>query len=282
MVEILQFMLIAVLAGFLGSLVGLGGGIIITPALTILFGFDIKYAIGASIVAVIATSSGSAIAFVKDHVSNMRVGMLLEVFTTAGGVVGALMAGVFSSKLLYIFFSLILLNSFYGMLKKTGLITKAKKEEEIVENDKYAEKYKLNSSYYDKAIDKTIDYNVTNVPQGSLVMFGAGFASGLLGIGSGAFKVVALDTYMKLPIKVSTATSNFMMGVTATASALIYFFNGTINPAVAAPIAIGTLIGSRTGAKVMQRLDAKYIRYIFLPILLFTIVNMLLKGLGVL
>ncbi|WP_314160328.1 sulfite exporter TauE/SafE family protein [uncultured Gemella sp.] len=282
MIEILQFMLIAVLAGFLGSLVGLGGGIIITPALTILFGFDIKYAIGASIVAVIATSSGSAIAFVKDHVSNMRVGMLLEVFTTAGGVVGALMAGVFSSKLLYIFFSLILLNSFYGMLKKTGLITKVKKEEEIVENDKYAEKYKLNSSYYDKAINKTIDYNVTNVPQGSLVMFGAGFASGLLGIGSGAFKVVALDTYMKLPIKVSTATSNFMMGVTATASALIYFFNGTINPAVAAPIALGTLIGSRTGAKVMQRLDAKYIRYIFLPILLFTIINMFLKGLGVL
>ena len=282
MVEILQFMLIAVLAGFLGSLVGLGGGIIITPALTILFGFDIKYAIGASIVAVIATSSGSAIAFVKDHVSNMRVGMLLEVFTTAGGVVGALMAGVFSSKLLYIFFSLILLNSFYGMLKKTGLITKLKKEEEKVENDKYADKYKLNSTYYDKATGETVKYNVTNVPQGSLVMFGAGFASGLLGIGSGAFKVVALDTYMKLPIKVSTATSNFMMGVTATASALIYFFNGTINPVVAAPIAIGTLIGSRTGAKVMQRLDAKYIRYIFLPILLFTIINMFLKGVGVL
>lgn len=282
MIEIIQFIIIAVLAGFLGSLVGLGGGIIITPALTILFGIDIKYAIGASIIAVIATSSGSAIAFVKDHVSNMRVGMLLEVFTTAGGVVGALMAGIFSSKLLYIFFSLILLNSFYGMLKKTGLITKVKKEEEKVENDKYADRYKLNSTYYDKATGKIVAYNVTNVPQGSLVMFGAGFASGLLGIGSGAFKVVALDSYMKLPIKVSTATSNFMMGVTATASALIYFFNGTINPAIAAPIAIGTLIGSRTGAKVMQRLDAKYIRYIFLPILLFTIVNMFLKGVGVL
>ena len=282
MIEIIQFMIIAVLAGFLGSLVGLGGGIIITPALTILFGIDIKYAIGASIVAVIATSSGSAIAFVKDHVSNMRVGMLLEVFTTAGGIVGALMAGIFSSKLLYIFFSLILLNSFYGMLKKTGLINKGKREEDKVENDKYADKYKLNSTYYDKATGETVKYNVTNVPQGSLVMFGAGFASGLLGIGSGAFKVVALDTYMKLPIKVSTATSNFMMGVTATASALIYFFNGTINPVVAAPIAIGTLIGSRTGAKVMQRLDAKYIRYIFLPILLFTIINMFLKGLGVL
>ena len=260
MIEVIQFIVIAICAGFLGSLVGLGGGFI---------------------VAVIATSSGSAIAFVKDHVSNMRVGMLLEIFTTAGGVIGALMAGIFSSKLLCIFFSLILLNAFYGMLKKTGLITK-KRVEEKVENDKYAEKYKLNSSYYDKATGKTLAYNVTNVPQGSLVMFGAGFASGLLGIGSGAFKVVALDNYMKLPIKVSTATSNFMMGVTATASALIYFFNGTINPAIAAPIALGTLIGSRTGAKVMQRLDAKYIRYIFLPILLFTIINMFLKGMGVL
>ena len=154
MVEILQFIVIAILAGFLGSLVGIGGGMIITPALTILFGIDIKYAIGASIVAVIATSSGSAIAFVRDHVSNMRVGMLLEIFTTAGGIVGALMAGVFSSKVLYIFFSLILLNSFYGMLKKTGLITKKKIREEVVKNDKYADKYQLNSSYYDKATEK--------------------------------------------------------------------------------------------------------------------------------
>ena len=159
MIEVIQFIIIAICAGFLGSLVGLGGGLIVTPALTILFGIDIKYAIGASIVAVIATSSGSAIAFVKDHVSNMRVGMLLEIFTTAGGVIGALMAGIFSSKLLYIFFSLILLNAFYGMLKKTGLITK-KRVEEKVENDKYAEKYKLNSSYYDKATGKTFTCNV--------------------------------------------------------------------------------------------------------------------------
>lgn len=166
MVEILQFMVIAILAGFLGSLVGIGGGMIITPALTILFGIDIKYAIGASIIAVIATSSGSAIAFVRDHVSNMRVGMLLEIFTTAGGIVGALMAGVFSSKLLYIFFSLILLNSFYGMLKKTGLISKKKIKEEVVKNDKYADKYRLNSAYYDKATGQMVEYNVDNVPQG--------------------------------------------------------------------------------------------------------------------
>ncbi len=280
-IEIVYLILWACLAGFIGSLVGLGGGLIVTPVLTILFDVDIKYAIGASIIAVIATSSGSAIAFVKDGISNLKIGLFLEIFTTIGGVIGALLAGIFSSKLLYIFFSLILVNAFYGMLKKSGLIKILKEKDTVVENDKYSEKLEFANSYYDKAEKKNISYNVTNVPQGSAVMFGAGLASGLLGIGSGAFKVIALDNYMKLPIKVSTATSNFMMGVTACASALIYFFNGTINPYIAGPVAIGTLIGSRTGAKVMQKLNPKYIRYMFLPILLFTIINMFLKGIGV-
>ncbi|MBF0715292.1 sulfite exporter TauE/SafE family protein [Gemelliphila palaticanis] len=279
--DIIYLIIIAIFAGFIGSLVGLGGGLIVTPALTILFDLDIKYAIGASIVAVIATSSGSAIAFVKDGISNINIGLFLEIFTTLGGIIGALLAGIFSSKLLYIFFSIILINSFYGMLKKSGLIKVKKDYTEIIEEDKYSKKLNFSSEYYDKSEKKLIKYKVTNVPQGSAVMFGAGLASGLLGIGSGAFKVVALDNYMKLPIKVSTATSNFMMGVTACASALIYFFNGTINPVIAGPIALGTLIGSRTGAKVMQRINSKYIRLIFLPILLFTIINMLLKGLGI-
>lgn len=279
--DIIYLIIIAIFAGFIGSLVGLGGGLIVTPALTILFDLDIKYAIGASIVAVIATSSGSAIAFVKDGISNINIGLFLEIFTTLGGIIGALLAGIFSSKVLYIFFSIILINSFYGMLKKSGLIKVKKDYTEIIEEDKYSKKLNFSSEYYDKSEKKIIKYKVTNVPQGSAVMFGAGLASGLLGIGSGAFKVVALDNYMKLPIKVSTATSNFMMGVTACASALIYFFNGTINPVIAGPIALGTLIGSRTGAKVMQRINSKYIRLIFLPILLFTIINMLLKGLGI-
>lgn len=280
--DVIYLIIIAVFAGFIGSLVGLGGGLIVTPALTIFFDLDIKYAIGASIIAVIATSSGSAIAFVKDGISNINIGLFLEIFTTLGGIIGALLAGIFSSKVLYIFFSIILINSFYGMLKKSGLIKVKKNHSEVIEEDKYSKKLNFSSEYYDKSEKKLIKYNVTNVPQGSAVMFGAGLASGLLGIGSGAFKVVALDNYMKLPIKVSTATSNFMMGVTACASALIYFFNGTINPVIAGPIALGTLIGSRTGAKVMQRINSKYIRLIFLPILLFTIINMLLKGLGIL
>lgn len=281
MTDIIYLIIWSCLAGFIGSLVGLGGGLIITPVLTILFGVDIKYAIGASIVAVIATSSGAAVALVKDGLSNVKIGLFLEIFTTVGGVIGAIISGLFSSKALYIFFSLILINAFYGMLKKSGIIKKLKSYNDNIENDKYSKRLDFASQYYDKAENKVVKYNVTNVPQGSLVMFGAGVASGMLGIGSGAFKVIALDNYMKLPIKVSTATSNFMMGVTACASALIYFFNGTINPYIVAPVALGALIGSRSGAKVMQHINAKYIRLIFLPILLFTIINMLLKGLGV-
>ncbi|MBF0713243.1 sulfite exporter TauE/SafE family protein [Gemella sp. GH3] len=281
MTDIIYLIILSCFAGFIGSLIGLGGGLIITPVLTILFDIDIKYAIGASIVAVIATSSGAAVAFVKDGLSNMKIGLFLEIFTTIGGVIGAIVSGIFSSKYLYIFFSLILANAFYGMLKKSGIIKKINVKDEKVENDKYSEKLGFASHYYDKAENKNIEYNVTNVPQGSLVMFGAGLASGLLGIGSGTFKVIALDNYMKLPIKASTATSNFMMGVTACASALIYFFNGTIDPYIVGPVALGSLIGSRSGAIVMQNINAKYTRLIFLPILLFTVINMFLKGLGV-
>lgn len=280
MEDIIILIVICAIAGLIGSLVGLGGGLIITPVLTTLFNVDIKYAIGASILAVIATSSGASISYLKDKVTNVKVGLFLEIFTTVGGLLGALLAGVFSSQVLYILFSIILMNSFYGMLKKSGLI-KVKKDDEKVENkDRYAEKLGFASSYYDKAEKKTISYEVYNVKQGSAVMFGAGLASGLLGIGSGAFKIMALDGYMKLPIKVSTATSNFMMGVTASASALVYYFNGTINPYIAAPVALGTLVGAMIGSRIMQRINSKYLRYIMLPILFLTIVNMIMKGLG--
>ena len=271
----------AALAGFLGALVGLGGGIILTPVLTIIFGIDIKYAIGASIIAVIATSSGSTTQFVKDKIANLRVGIFLEMFTSFGAVIGALMMGILPANILYIFFSLVLLNSFFGMLKKSGLI-RQKKRKKIIENDTLAKKYKLDGSYFDKAEGVEKKYKVEKTKQGALVMLGAGFASGMLGIGSGAFKVVALDNYMKLPIKVSTATSNFMMGVTASASSLIYFFNGMINANIASQVAIGVLIGSKIGAICVQKIKGRYIRLIFLPILLFTIINMFLKGVGIL
>ncbi len=227
---------------------------------------------------VIATSSGSTIAYLKDEVLNLRVAMFLEIATTVGAIAGALLTGILSPKYLYILFGLLLVFSAYNMVKK--LLNKNSKTSQI-KNDQLATKLKLNGSYYDKSSKKQLDYNVQNVPGGFIVMFGAGLASGLLGIGSGAFKVIAMDTFMKMPLKPSSATSNLMMGVTAAASATVYFFNGSILPYIAVPLALGILLGSVIGSRIMQILPAKWIRAIFVPVLFYIGINMLLQGFGV-
>ncbi|MCK8624372.1 sulfite exporter TauE/SafE family protein [Apilactobacillus xinyiensis] len=274
----ITMIILGIIAGIAGAILGLGGGIIVTPILTLLFGLDIKYAIGASIIVVIATSSGSTIAYLKDEVLNLRVAMFLEIATTIGAISGALLTGILSPKYLYILFGLLLVFSAYNMVKK--LLQKNSNVKEVT-NDRIATQLKLNGSYYDKAAKKQVDYNVQNVPGGFIVMFGAGLASGLLGIGSGAFKVIAMDTFMKMPLKPSSATSNLMMGVTAAASATVYFFNGSILPYIAVPLALGILLGSVIGSRIMQVLPAKWIRAIFVPVLFYIGINMLLQGFGV-
>ncbi|WP_057745946.1 sulfite exporter TauE/SafE family protein [Liquorilactobacillus capillatus] len=276
--DILIFLLIGLFAGTMGAILGLGGGIIITPIVTLAFGLDIKYAIGASIIAVIATSSGATIAFLKDDVLNLRVAMFLEIATTVGAIAGAFLTGVVSSSFLYVFFGALLVFSSWNMFRK--LRTGAEIFHETKTNS-LAVKFKLNSSYYDKNLKKQIDYQVTNIPTGLSIMFGAGLASGMLGIGSGAFKVMALDNAMKMPLKPSSATSNLMMGVTATASATIYFFNGSIRPDIAVPLALGILVGAAFGSRIMQLLPAKIIRGAFIPVLLYLGLQMILKGTGV-
>ncbi|ANK60767.1 MULTISPECIES: sulfite exporter TauE/SafE family protein [Loigolactobacillus] len=269
---------VGVLAGILGAILGIGGGIIITPVLTLAFGLDIKYAIGASIISVIATSSGATIAYVKDELLNLRVAMFLEIATTVGAIIGAVLVGVVHTGFLFILFGLLLLFSawnMYGKLKSGNEVLHK------VEPDKIAQRLRLNSSYYDKALKKQVDYQVENVPAGFTVMFGAGLASGLLGIGSGAFKVMAMDTFMKMPLKPSSATSNLMMGVTAAASATVYFFNGSIKPQIAAPLALGVLFGATIGTRIMQRLKPRWIRIIFIPIIGYMGLEMVLKGFGV-
>lgn len=271
----IKILFISMIAGILGAILGLGGGIIVTPALTILFNIDIKYAIGASLISVICTSSGSAIAYLKDKITNVRIGMFLEVATTIGAITGAFLGGLFNSSILFLIFGVFLLYSAINMLKKHNT--------EIPQNittDPLAEKLNLNGSYYDKALNKNINYSVDGVKGAFGVMYGAGIASGLLGIGSGSFKVMAMDTFMKLPLKVSSATSNFMMGVTAAASAGIYFSKGHIDPKIAAPVALGVLIGSTIGTRIMQKLKSKTIRKIFIPILCYISIQMILKGLG--
>ncbi|EAA0351003.1 sulfite exporter TauE/SafE family protein [Listeria monocytogenes] len=273
--QTVEILLISVFAGVVGSLLGLGGGIIVTPALTLIFGIDIQYAIGASIISVIATSSGSAIAYIKDGITNLRVGMFLEIATTIGAITGAFVSGLLSATALYIIFGLLLLYSAFNMIKNVGTEFPTN-----VKPDPLATKLNLHDSYYDKSLRQTVDYQVANVPAGFGVMYGAGIASGLLGIGSGAFKVMALDVFMKMPLKVSSATSNLMMGVTAAASATVYLFQGDIQPAIAAPVAIGVLVGATLGTRIMQRLKSKVIRIIFIPVILYVAFQMILEGLG--
>ena len=269
---------VGIFAGIMGSILGIGGGMIVTPIVTLAMGLDIKYAIGASIIAVIATSSGSTIAFLKDDVLNLRVAMFLEIATTFGAIIGALLTGAFEPMILYILFGSLLVFSSWNMYRK---MRSGQEVLQQVHADKWAEKFNLNSSYYDKNTKQQVDYQVENVPGGFLIMLGAGLASGMLGIGSGAFKVMAMDGAMKMPLKPSSATSNLMMGVTAAASATVYFFNGSIRPDLAVPLALGILGGSTIGTRIMQILPSKLIRLIFIPILLYLGLQMILKGFGV-
>ncbi|MFD1417896.1 sulfite exporter TauE/SafE family protein [Companilactobacillus keshanensis] len=276
--SMLLILLMGLFAGCLGAILGIGGGMIITPILTIMMGLDIKYAIGASIISVIATSSGSTIAYLKDDMLNLRVAMFLEIATTVGAIMGALLVGLFSSSFLYVLFGFFLLYSTYNMVRK---LMDKKGENVYMGHDPIVDKLNLANTYYDKSEQKQVDYSMKNVPGGFIMMWAAGLASGLLGIGSGAFKVIAMDTIMKMPLKPSSATSNLMMGVTAAASATVYFFNGSIRPDIAGPLAIGVLIGATVGARIMQVLKPKIIRMIFIPIILYMGVQMVLKGFGV-
>lgn len=270
---VLILLLIAVSAGFIGALLGLGGGIIITPALTLLLGLDIKYAIGASIVAVIATSSGAAVAYLKTKLTNIRVGMFLVVGTTLGAITGAFLSAWINPKYLFIIFGLLMLYSAVMMLRKLR-----GKPQKAAPDHPMAGKLRLNSEYFDKSTGKTVHYKVAGVYGGLGMMYLAGTLSGLLGIGSGALKVMAMDLFMRLPLKVSSATSNFMIGVTAAASAGVYFFRGSIDPKIAAPVALGVLIGAMFGTQVMQKLDNRIIRIIFIPILALVSIQMIVKG----
>lgn len=272
------FIVIGLFAGTLGAVLGIGGGMIITPILTVMMGLDIKYAIGASIISVIATSSGATIAYLKDDMLNLRVAMFLEIATTVGAIMGALLVGAFSSTFLFVLFGFFLLYSTYNMVRK--LFSK-KGESVYTEQGPTVQKLRLADSYYDKAEKKQIDYSMKNIPGGFIMMWAAGLASGLLGIGSGAFKVIAMDTIMKMPLKPSSATSNLMMGVTAAASATVYFFNGSIRPDIAGPLVIGVLVGATIGARLMQVLKPRLIRMIFVPIIFYMGLQMVLKGFGV-
>jgi len=257
-------------AGLLGALTGLGGGIVIVPMLTLLFGVDLRYAIGASLVSVIATSSGAAAAYVKEGYTNVRVGMLLEIATTLGALGGAYLAGRIGTNVIAIIFGVVLLYSAYRSTKPLA-------EHVSTENaDPLAIKLRLNSTY--PTPNGLESYAVQAVPAGFGLMAVAGVLSGLLGIGSGALKVLAMDQLMHLPFKVSTTTSNFMIGVTAAASAGIYLARGYVDPALALPVMLGVLAGALTGARVLAGANTKVLRRIFAGVVVVLASEMLYKG----
>lgn len=251
---------------------GLGGGVVITPVLTLLLGVDIRYAIGASLISVIATSSGAAAAYVRDGLSNIRVGMFLEIATTIGALFGAFLALFINAKALTIVFGVI-------MLQAAWQTVRPRKATEVVgEPDPLSKSLKLEGEY--STAEGKQRYEVYGVKPAFGVMFGAGTISGLLGIGSGAFKVIAMDQLMKLPFRVSTATSNFMIGVTAAASAGVYFSRGYIQPALATPVMLGVLVGSMIGAKTIHRVPVKQLRMAFAIVVGIAALQMMMTGIG--
>ena len=248
--------LISAAAGFLGALTGLGGGVVITPVLTLLFHVDIRYAIGATLVSVIATSSGAAAAFVREGFSNVRIGMFLEIATASGAVIGALLTSVIPTSSLGMIFGAMLLYSAY----LTGRTHQDEPSREQ-QPDPLAVRFKMNSTYPGPA--GPVAYAVRGVKSGFGLMFVAGTVSGLLGIGSGALKVIAMDRVMRIPFKVSTTTSNFMIGVTAAASAGFYLSRGYIDPGLAMPVMLGVLAGSLAGARILVGAKTRALRLVF-------------------
>jgi uncharacterized membrane protein YfcA len=259
------------LAGFLGSLTGLGGGVVVTPLLTLAFGVDIRYAIGATLVSVIATSSGAASAYVKEGFSNIRIGMFLEVATTFGAITGALLATRMPAAALAVIFGVVL--AYSGLSSAWS----HKGERAEAPPDPLATRLKMNGSY--PTPDGPRPYHVCRVPAGFSLMYVAGVLSGLLGIGSGAVKVLALDQAMRIPFKVSTTTSNFMIGVTAAASAGVYLNRGYIDPCLAMPVMLGVLTGAMAGTRVLMRAKVRMLRWVFACLVLALAVEMIRGGL---
>lgn len=257
-------------AGLLGSLTGLGGGVVVIPLLTLCFGIDFHYAVGAALVASIATSSGSGSAYVKEGITNIRLGMLLEIATTIGAVIGAAVAVYFNNSVLAVIFGLALTTTALAQRRKHT-------DHSNVQGSEMARKLKLYGDY--PLPDGTKQaYQLTNVAGGFSVMALAGFLSGILGIGSGALKVIAMDGCMKVPFKVSTTTSNFMIGVTACASAVVYIQRGNIVPGIAFPVMIGVLAGALTGARLLKKMDVSLLRKIFFYAILAVAINMIYMG----
>jgi uncharacterized protein len=258
--------MLAIVAGFVGALSGLGGGVFIVPALVLFAHIPMQVAVGASLISVVATSAGASVAFVRDGWTNLRVAMILECATVTGALTGAYLAGVFSAPVLEMLFALMMLQSAYFSLRTHG-------ETIVAKSDPLCERLQLGGIVTDES-GQTVHYGVVHLPVGAILMVVAGVMSGLLGIGAGAVKVTAMDYFMKLPLKVSSATSNFMIGVTAGAGALVFLSRGDVAATVAAPVALGVTAGALTGSRLLPHLPSEALRKLFVILLILIAIEM--------
>jgi uncharacterized membrane protein YfcA len=263
-------------AGFLGSLLGLGGGIIIIPALSLVFGFPMQVAIGASLVGVIATSTGAASYYVQEGMSNIRLGMVLETATTVGSVIGALIAVYTNQQLLAVAFGILLVYASFYMVRRPERLAAPKEEE------KKEAFFDLTGSYVDKKDGREVKYDVEKLDRGLGASLGAGALSGLLGVGGGIVKVPVMNIWMGVPMKAAAATSNFMMGITALAGAVIYYGYGLMSPVVTGLVAVGIFSGAFTGSRIAHLVAGKFLRRFFAIVMVAIAILMFLKGTGVL
>jgi uncharacterized membrane protein YfcA len=268
-------------ASALGGMLGMASGIFIVPVLTMFGHVDIHVAIGASIVSVIACSCGGAAPFLRERLTNVRLALVLETATTLGALSGVLLSGLIPVPALYFIFAVILLLSAQQMLARRTDPASAVATAGTPGANSWGVSLRLDSSYPDRALGRDVAYRVQRVPLGLSLMYGAGLISALLGIGSGVLKIPAMDTALRLPIKVSSATSNFMIGVTAAASAGAYFLRGEIVTAIAGPVALGSVAGALLGARVLMRVSNDRLRVLFVAVLAALAVQMLLEAFGV-
>jgi uncharacterized protein len=262
---------LSIIVGFLGSLTGLGGASILIPIM-VLLGVPVKEAIACGMVAIIATSSGSASSYVRERLANVRIAMFLEMFTITGAIAGATITTLIAPVYLYFFFAAFLLTSFLKLKEPMGTFVPA------VSQDRLSRWLHLEGGYFDEAIRQKIDYHANNALLGGLGMLVAGLAAGMLGIGAGAFKVTVQENILKMPPKVSSTTSNFIIGMTALAGVSVYLFSGLLNLTLMAPMAIGTTIGAIVGGRILNKLSNQTLRILFYIIIVFLVVQMLYKG----
>ena len=263
---------LSMIAGFVGAMGGMGGGIILIPALTY-FGVDIKHAIALSIVSVIATSSGSASAYVRDHITNLKIGMYLEIFTMLGAISGARLTLTISARILFFLLGAVLMSS--------AVVLWLKRNEEwtaVRHQDRLSHWLELEGCYPERTTGQMVDYRATRAWLGSPLMFGAGMVAGLLGIGAGALKVLIHDVVMGLPPKVSTTTSNLIIGVTALAGTSVYLSEGLIEPGPVAIVVLGVLAGAFVGTRILVRLPNREVRRFFLVLLVVLSIEVIVRG----